>query len=67
MEPNTKSHTCLDGERSYAPSRWLYDGNGIPLCRACDRCKGAKLSGFNPNVLRPYDQHDVDESIEGEP
>ncbi len=62
--PNAKSHRCLGGERSYAPSRWLYDGNGIPLCRACDQCEEHHLAKYNPAVLKPYDQNAVDEAIE---
>lgn len=32
-------------------SRWEYDARGIPLCRACDRCRDVKLNGFRPDVL----------------
>lgn len=45
-------------------SEWETDGNGIPLCRACDDCRERKLSGYRPEILRPYTQADVDEQIE---
>ena len=48
------------------PSRWLRDGRGIELCRACDACEDERLSGYRPEVLRPYTQADVDEPIEPE-
>jgi hypothetical protein len=47
-------------------SEWLTDGNGIALCRACSRCKDRKLARYNPAVLRPYSQADIDEPIEPE-
>ena len=62
--PNAKPHTCLNGERSYAPSRWLHDGNGIPLCRACSKCEAHHLARYNLDVLKPYGQDVVDEPIE---
>ena len=45
-------------------SWWEYDGNGIPLCRVCERCQEEKLSHYRPEILRPYTQEDVDEPIE---
>jgi hypothetical protein len=45
-------------------SQWEYDGNGLPLCRACPDCREKKLSGFRPEILKPYTQADVDEPIE---
>jgi hypothetical protein len=43
---------------------WIeYDGQGIYLCRVCDECQEEKLSGFRPEILRPYTQADVDEPI----
>lgn len=53
---------CGSGE----PSEWLFDGNGIELCRACPKCKKEKLSKYRPEILRPYTQADVDEPIEPE-
>jgi len=41
-----------------------YDAQGIYLCRACDKCRKAKLAGFRPEILTGYDQGDVDEPIE---
>lgn len=45
-------------------SKWELDGNGIPLTRACPRCKQKKLAKYRPEILRPYNQSDVDEPIE---
>lgn len=47
-------------------SNWEVDGRGIPLCRACPKCKKEKLAKYRPEILRPYDQSDVDEPIEPE-
>jgi hypothetical protein len=46
------------------PSWWEYDGQGIPLCRVCEKCQREKLSHYRPAILRPYTQEDVDEPIE---
>jgi hypothetical protein len=46
------------------PSWWEVDGNNIPLCRVCPKCKDRKLSQFRPEILRPYTQEDVDEPID---
>jgi hypothetical protein len=54
--------TCNCG--SGLPSWWEHDGNDIPLCRVCPRCKDEKLSHYRPEILRPYSQEDVDEPIE---
>lgn len=53
-------HTKGDG------SWWEHDGRNIPLCRVCEKCKEAKLSEYRPEILRPYTQADVDETIEPE-
>jgi len=45
-------------------SEWEYDGQGIPLCRACSKCKQKKLSKYRPEILKRYTQADVDEPIE---
>src|SRR5579862_1337466 len=45
-------------------SRWEVDGQGIPLVRACDKCRKKKLARYRPEILRPYTQADVDEPIE---
>jgi hypothetical protein len=47
-------------------SWWETDGQGIPLCRVCERCKEEKLARYRPEILRPYTQVDVDEAIEPE-
>jgi hypothetical protein len=46
------------------PSWWEKDGNGIPLCRVCQRCQQEKLSHYRPEILRPYTAEDVDEPID---
>lgn len=51
---------CGSGQHS----EWEYDGNGIPLVRACPKCKQQKLRRYRPEILRPYSQADVDEPIE---
>lgn len=53
---------CGSGEMS----NWEFDGNGIPLCRACPACRQKKLSRYRPEILRGYTQADVDEPIEPE-
>jgi hypothetical protein len=46
------------------PSEWELDGQGIPLVRACDKCRKKKLARYRPEILGPYTQADVDEPIE---
>jgi len=53
---------CGSGEES----EWEFDGQGIPLVRACSKCKQKKLSRYRPEILRGYTQADVDEPIEPE-
>lgn len=53
---------CGSGE----PSWWEHDGQGIPLCRVCDKCRDKKLSVYRPEILESYTQEDVDEPIEPE-
>lgn len=62
-----REHTCLLGLPSSEPSWWEYDGRGIELCRVCASCKREKLSRYRPEILRPYNEYDVDEPIEAEP
>lgn len=47
-------------------SWWEYDGQGIPLCRVCDKCEKAALARYRPEILTHYTQADVDEPIEPE-
>ena len=57
----TKDHECIRHES------WPeYDAQGIYLCRVCDECRDRKLSRYRPEILRGYDQADVDEPIEPE-
>jgi len=48
------------------PSYWQNDGQGIPLCRVCPKCKTEKLKKYRPEILKPYNQSQVDEPIEPE-
>lgn len=59
MSDDLKYHMC-----DRATSWWEYDGRGIPLCRVCEKCRGVKLAGYRREVLRYYDESDVDEAIE---
>jgi len=61
-EEDLKNHQHGPDDGSW----WERDGNGIVLCRVCDDCRAAKLSRYRPEILRPYGQGDVDESIEAE-
>lgn len=45
---------------------WAKDAQGIPLCKVCERCEAERLSVYRPEILRGYDQSDVDEPIEEE-
>lgn len=58
-------HFCLNGEYNENERGWeIKDGNGIYLTRACDLCVDEKYLKFNPDILNPYTQDDVDEQIE---
>lgn len=58
-------HSCLNGEIEEG-GWWEYDAQGIELCKVCDRCEKEKLSHYRPEILRGYNQLDVDEPIEDE-
>lgn len=60
----TPAHPCPCG--SGESSWWEYDGQGIPLCRVCDKCRREKLAQYRPEILVGYTQADVDEPIEPE-
>ncbi len=53
---------CGSGEQAY----WLFDAQGIELCKGCSNCEREKLRGYRPEILTGYDQSDVDEPIEAE-
>jgi hypothetical protein len=55
-------NACPCGSGLY--SEWQYDGRGIELCRTCAQCHAKKMSRYNPVILKPYTQADVDEQIE---
>ncbi len=52
--------SCGSDEESY----WVYDAQGIELCKVCDSCKSDRLSGYRSCILNGYTQDDVDEDIE---
>jgi hypothetical protein len=60
MDYNPKPCHCGSGEIREAQ----YDGRGIFLTYTCSKCHDEKMKGFNPVILRPYTQADVDERIE---
>jgi hypothetical protein len=50
---------CGSGETS----RELYDGHGIYLTRACDKCEKEALSGFRSDILEAYETEEtIDEN-----
>lgn len=53
-------------EHTKDESWWVYDAQGIPLCRVCERCEKAQLSRYRPEILEGYDQNDVNEPIDEE-
>lgn len=57
-------HACVGGHPSTEPSWWAKDGQGIELCRVCHLCEAEKLARYRPEILKPYNQSDVDEAIE---
>jgi len=59
-----KYHSCLKDIMSHNESWWVYDAQGIPLCRVCNLCKKEKLSRYRPEILTGYNQGDVDEPID---
>jgi hypothetical protein len=59
-----REHVCMGGAMSDAPTQWAYDGQGIPLCRVCPKCRHAKLARYRPEILLGYTQADVDEPID---
>jgi hypothetical protein len=61
-----KGHVCVDNQWVDGHANWIHDAQGIPLCKACSKCKTEKLSRFRPEILSGYDQSDVDENIDEE-
>jgi hypothetical protein len=54
----------LSRHRCNRNASWeVYDAQGIYLTRVCNTCETAKLSRYRPEILRGYDQSDVDEPI----
>ena len=50
---------CGSGE----PRRALYDGYGIFMTFACDKCEKEKVAKFRPDI---FEQYDAEEPIEPE-
>ena len=59
-----REHMCVGGQWSTKPGYWVNDAQGIPLAKVCEDCRKEKLSRYRPEILRGYNQSDVDESIE---
>jgi hypothetical protein len=51
--------SCGSGEERYP----LYDGYGIFLCYACEKCEKEKLRGYRSDIM---EQYECDEPIEPE-
>jgi hypothetical protein len=60
----TQLRTCNCGSGKIREAQ--YDGQGIFLTYTCDDCHEEQMKGFNPIILGPYTQADVDEPIEPE-
>lgn len=58
--PNPKPCSCGSGMFREAQ----YDGRGIFLCHTCPMCHSDQMARYNPVILKPYTQADVDEQIE---
>jgi hypothetical protein len=58
---NECSGQHIKGDGSY----WIDDARGIPLVRACDVCRDAKLARYRPEVLSDSNYH-ADEPIDGD-
>lgn len=50
---------CGSGKEAAA----LFDGHGIFLTYACDKCRKKKMAGFRPDIMERYE---CDEPIEAE-
>jgi hypothetical protein len=61
-----REHNCVGGAPSKEPSWWFKDGRGIELFRGCEKCAPEKRKRYRPEILKPYDQSDVNEPIEPE-
>jgi len=67
-----REHACVDGHVSKEPSWWAHDAQGIELCRVCEFCQHEKMKRYRPEILPDYekndgyDQHDVNEPIDGD-
>lgn len=55
-------HMCSNGIPGTG-GYWVYDAQGIELCKVCESCRNEKLSRYRPEIIEGYDQNDVDEPI----
>lgn len=59
-----KTHVCLGGTVTEG-GHDIYDGNGIYVCRVCEKCESTKLKGYRKEIIdKPYTRDDVLEEIE---
>ena len=61
VEPIAEGSKCSCG--SGLDSKWEFDARGIPLCKACSKCRKEKLKGYRKDVL-DNPKYDADEPIE---
>jgi len=64
MKNKVKTKVDLSDHEHEGYAWWEYDYQNIPLCKVCDSCVDAKLATYRPEILRGYDQNDVNEPIE---
>ena len=43
------------------PAEALFDGHGIFMTYACDKCRKRKIAGFRPDI---FERYETDEQIE---
>jgi hypothetical protein len=57
----TQPRECSCGSKEWPEA--IYDGHGIFLCYACDKCRAKKLKDYRPDIFESYE---CDEPIEAE-
>tara|TARA_R110002012_G_scaffold303659_1_gene505532 strand:+ start:454 stop:678 length:225 start_codon:yes stop_codon:yes gene_type:complete len=67
VNEDNATHYCEGASGLSENDVWaVYDAQGIYLCRVCEDCERVKLAEFRPEILKGYNQADVDEPIEPE-
>ena len=61
----TNTNECTGQHMKGDGSYWIDDARGIPLVRACNVCRDAKLAKYRPDVLSDSNYW-ADEAIDGE-